>query len=147
MATHIYGIDFGTSNSVLAALNKDSKKIVKINSESSVIYFQSAEEFFIGNQAIGKYVSNNMQGRLLKSIKTLLPQPNFTFTYIFGKKYTAEDLVCLMLSYLKKQADEFLEEDVQEVVLGRPVVFSEDPVKDKLAEKRLLEPKVGNKAV
>jgi hypothetical chaperone protein len=92
----------------------------------------------VGNQAIEKYISNNMRGRLLKSIKTLLPQANFTFTYIFGKKYTAEDLVTLILTYIKNQADEFLGEEVTEVVLGRPVVFSEDPVKDKLAEKRLL---------
>lgn len=137
MASHIYGIDFGTSNSVLAALNKDSKEIVKIDGESSVIYFHNSDEFFIGKAAVEKYVSHNMQGRLLKSIKTLLPQPGFTFTYIFGKKYTAEDLTCLILSHLKNKADAFLGENVKEVVLGRPVVFSDDPAKDKLAQKRL----------
>jgi hypothetical chaperone protein len=79
-----------------------------------------------------------MKGRLLKSIKTLLPQSSFTFTYIFGKKYTAEDLVCLILTFLKNQADTLLKEDVKEVVLGRPVVFSENADDDKLAEKRLL---------
>jgi hypothetical chaperone protein len=138
LAKHIYGIDFGTSNSVLAALNTETKEIVNVQSESSLIYFKDVENFFIGNEAIKQYISNNMKGRLLKSIKTLLPQSAFTFTYIFGKKYTAEDLVCLILSFLKNQADTLLKEDVKEVVLGRPVVFSDDPENDKLAEKRLL---------
>jgi hypothetical chaperone protein len=137
VSQHIYGIDFGTSNSVLAALNKDNNKIVHVLSESSLIYFQNAQHLYIGNQAIHKYIENNMSGRLLKSLKTLLPQSNFTFTYIFGKKYTAEDLVGLILQFLKKEADAVLQEDVKEVVLGRPVVFSEDPEKDKLAENRL----------
>jgi hypothetical chaperone protein len=138
MANHIYGIDFGTSNSVLAVLNTGSREIVKVNSQSSVIYFQDAQNIFIGNRAIEKYISNNMKGRLLKSIKTLLPQSAFTFTYIYGKKYTAEDLVCMILEYLKKEADQYFGEDVTELVLGRPVVFSEDKECDKLAEKRLL---------
>jgi hypothetical chaperone protein len=138
LARHIYGIDFGTSNSVLVALNKTSGEIVKVNSQSSLIYFQDAQNIFIGNQAIEKYISNNMKGRLLKSIKTLLPQSSFTFTYIFGKKYTAEDLVCLILEYLKAEADNYFGEDVTELVLGRPVVFSDNKECDKLAEKRLL---------
>jgi hypothetical chaperone protein len=138
MTKHIYGIDFGTSNSVLVALNKSSREIVKVNSQSSLIYFQDAQNIFIGNQAIEKYISNNMKGRLLKSIKTLLPQSSFTFTYIYGKKYTAEDLVCLILEYLKAETDQYFGENVTELVLGRPVVFSEDIESDKLAEKRLL---------
>lgn len=138
MSSHIYGIDFGTSNSVLTALHIESKEIVKIQSEHSVLYFQDDEQFCFGKEAIGRYVSNNMKGRLLKSVKTLLPQTSFTFTYIFGKKYTAEDLVALMLAHLKSKTDEYLGEEVTEVVLGRPVVFSEDREKDKLAEKRLL---------
>jgi hypothetical chaperone protein len=138
LTKHIYGIDFGTSNSVLAALNTGTKEIVRLNSQSSLIYFQDAGNIFIGNQAIEKYISNNMQGRLLKSIKTLLPQSSFSFTYIYGKKYTAEDLVSLILAFLKAEADRFLGEDVKELILGRPVVFSEDKECDKLAEKRLL---------
>jgi hypothetical chaperone protein len=138
LSKFIYGIDFGTSNSVLAILDTEKNEVVKTIGENSIIYFKDEKELYIGKLAIQKYIQNNQQGRLLKSIKTLLPQPNFTFTYIFGKKYTAEDLIVLILSYLKKQADEFVGEDIQEVVMGRPVVFSEDKEKDQLAEKRLL---------
>jgi hypothetical chaperone protein len=138
LAKHIYGIDFGTSNSVLAVLNTEKKQLVNVHSESSLIYFKDADNFFIGNEAINQYIGNNMKGRLLKSIKTLLPQSSFTFTYIYGKKYTAEDLVSLILRFLKTKADALLKEDVKEVVLGRPVVFSEDRECDKLAEQRLL---------
>lgn len=137
MTKHIYGIDFGTSNSVVAILDTMTRQIVQVTGEGSVIYFGENRELCIGKEAVEKYIANNLKGRLLKSVKTLLPQPNFTFTYIFGKKYTAEDLTALILSYLKRNADAFTGEDVKEVVLGRPVVFSEDPEKDKLAEKRL----------
>ncbi len=138
MANHIYGIDFGTSNSVLAIANKETKEIKHVISEQSVIHFTESSQISIGKKAVEHYIQNNLKGRLLKSVKTLLPQASFTFTYIYGKKYTAEDLVCLLLKSLKKEADEYLGEEVTEVIMGRPVVFSEDPEKDKLAEKRLL---------
>lgn len=137
MGKYIYGIDFGTSNSVLAVFDPSKLEIVIVLSEASLIYFEDRDTIHIGKDAIQRYIDNNMAGRLLKSVKTLLPQSSFTFTYILGKKYTAEDLVRLILTFLKRQADEATGEDVTEVVLGRPVVFSEDPVKDKLAEKRL----------
>ena len=135
---YIYGIDFGTTNSVLAVLDVQTREIVKVFKESSLLYFNNSKDCFTGDEAISQYISNNMQGRLLKSVKTLLPQSAFTFTYIYGKKYTPEDLVSLILSILKSRADEFTGADVSEVVLGRPVVFSEDPIKDAIAEKRLL---------
>lgn len=138
MGKYIYGIDFGTSNSVLAILDLEKRSVIHVLSESSLIYFQDASARFVGNDAIEKYLSNNMSGRLLKSIKTLLPQSNFTFTYIYGKKYTAEDLVAIILNHLKAKADQLIGEDVTEVVLGRPVVFSENQDKDKLAQTRLI---------
>ena len=135
---YIYGIDFGTSTSVLSVLDKSTKNVIHTFSENSLIYFQDVAHHFIGKAAIRHYLSNDMKGRLLKSIKTLLPQPGFTFTYIFGKKYTAEDLVCLILKNLKEKADAQIGECVIEVVMGRPVVFSDDIVNDQLAEKRLV---------
>ena len=136
-SNYIYGIDFGTSTSVISILNKNTKKIAHTFSQNSVIYFQDAQHHYIGKEAIDQYLSNDMKGRLLKSIKTLLPQSAFTFTYIFGKKYSAEDLVCLILKCLKEKADALVGEEITEVVLGRPVVFSEEEFKDQLAEKRL----------
>jgi hypothetical chaperone protein len=138
VSKYIYGIDFGTSNSVLAIIEKSTRNIINVLNENSVIYFENDRTYSIGKKAVSDYMNNNLHGRLLKSVKTLLPQPGFTFTIIWGKKYSAEDLVYLILKQLKSDADQITGEDVKEVVLGRPVVFSEDPEKDKLAEKRLL---------
>jgi hypothetical chaperone protein len=138
MSKYIYGIDFGTSNSVLAILNTANGEIVKIFKESSLLYFDQTH-CSIGEKAIRDYIGNNMKGRLLKSVKTLLPQSSFSYTYIFGKKYTAEDLVARILIELKQMADAFVREEVKELVLGRPVVFSDDILKDQIAEKRLLK--------
>lgn len=40
---------------------------------------------------------------------------------------------------MRKQAEESLEQEIREAVIGRPVMFSTDPKADELAEQRLRE--------
>ena len=62
---------------------------------------------------------------------------SFIDTKIGSKAYRAEDLVSIVLIHLKKQADDFLGENITTAVIGRPVVFDENPEKDALAQERL----------
>ncbi|MFT5834959.1 MAG: putative chaperone protein [Cognaticolwellia sp.] len=145
MSKYIYGIDFGTTNSAISIIDTTTNEIVKTFNESSLIYFPQPKDrrselhYFVGKEAIEQYVSNNMHGRFLKSIKRVLPRSGFKETRIFGKKYTAEDLVSLILKYLKKKADNYINFEVKRAVFGRPVVFDENPEKDNLAQQRLLK--------
>ncbi len=143
MPKYIYGIDFGTSNSALAILDVEHNKIVKLFTEPSILFFPFQEKYtnnppyFIGNEAINQYVKSGMKGRFMKSIKKVLPNKGFIDTKIFGKSFRIEELVALVILDLKTKADEFLGLKVETAVLGRPVVFDENPEKDLLAQIRL----------
>lgn len=143
MSQYIYGVDFGTTNSALAILNTETNEIVKVFTTPSLLFFPAFQsfrttfEYTIGQAAIDKYLESQMEGRFMKSIKRVLPNQSFTKTKIGGKFFKAEDLVALIISSLKKQADEFLGQDIKTAVIGRPVVFDEKEEKDQLAQKRL----------
>jgi len=143
MNKYIYGIDFGTTNSALAILDTGTNEIVRMFTTPSLLFFPENQNtkggivYSVGQEAVQRYVESRMQGRFMKSIKRVLPNKSFHDTKISGKKFRAEDLVAMILLFLKKQADEFLGEDIRVAVIGRPVVFDENPEKDQLAQDRL----------
>lgn len=141
MGKYIYGIDFGTTNSALSILDIDNNKIIKTFTEASILFFiqqpgSRKVTTYIGQPAIEAYLSNRA-GRFMKSVKRVLPRTSFTSTTVYTQKYTASDLVTLILKYLKDKADAFLGQHIDEVILGRPVYFDIDPAKDKMAQDRL----------
>ena len=79
------------------------------------------------------------QGRLLQSIKTGLRSDSYKGTNIFGKYYTIQELIALVLCHVRTQAERTLQTEVRQAVLGRPVQFSDDPAADRRAEQRLCE--------
>ncbi|AEE52926.1 Hsp70 family protein [Haliscomenobacter hydrossis] len=143
MTNFIYGIDFGTTNSALAILDIRTNSVLKIFTTPSLLFFPDAQihnaplTYSVGEAAVQAYVESRMQGRFMKSIKRVLPNKSFIGTKIATKLYKAEDLVALILLFLKKQADEFLGQNITTAVIGRPVVFDENPEKDQLAQERL----------
>lgn len=138
MARYIYGIDFGTSNSALAILDLQTNELVKVFSIPSILFFPESDgSHEVGQAALEAYVASGMKGRFMKSIKRILPNDRFRDTKIGLKRYTAEDLVSLVIAALKKEADGFLGEEISTAVIGRPVFFSELPERDQLAQTRL----------
>lgn len=148
MSKYIYGIDFGTTNSALAILDTETNNLVKLFTIPSLLFFPEQDTPrptnpkepvvpTVGHDAISLYVQNRMRGRFMKSIKKVLPNKSFIDTKIGSKSYRAEDLVALILVHLKKIADEFVGENITTAVIGRPVVFDENPEKDILAQERL----------
>jgi hypothetical chaperone protein len=103
----------------------------------SVLYFNEENEIYAGQEAIRQYVSDGAAGRFMQSIKTFLPNTSFDSTEIFGKRYTIDDLVAIILRKIKARGEEHAGCPVESVVLGRPVVFSTDAAKDAVAEQRL----------
>ncbi len=142
MGNYVYGFDFGTTNSALSILDIEKNEVIKTFSDASILFFilpnnSSKLVSFIGQPAIDAYLENRLAGRFMKSVKRVLPRTSFTETRVYNQKFTATDLVTLVLRYLKDKADDFLGEQVDNVILGRPVFFDEDPTKDKLAQDRL----------
>lgn len=142
MNKYIYGIDFGTTNSALSILDTENNKIIKTFNEASILFFiqpanSSRVQTFVGQPAIDAYLDNRMAGRFMKSVKRVLPRTSFVDTRVYNQKYTASDLVTLILRHLKDKADQYIDQNITEIILGRPVYFDEDPAKDQLAEDRL----------
>jgi hypothetical chaperone protein len=140
----VFGIDFGTTNSALSIYRNGKVEVVNIDELSangslmrSVLYFNEESEIFAGHQAINHYVNEGAAGRFMQSIKTFLPNRSFVSTEVFGKKYGIDDLVAIILRKIKAKGEAWAGCRVDSVVLGRPVLFSEDPEKDALAQSRL----------
>ncbi|TBO36351.1 Hsp70 family protein [Pedobacter kyonggii] len=144
MSKFLYGIDFGTTNSALSIYDEEKKEIVDTISIPSLIYFTevksivNGESHIVGEKAIDAYLSDGMKGRFIKSIKQILSRTTFTETRIHNKRYSASDLVTLILKDLKEKADLITGEDCQKAIIGRPVFFDDDnTMKDTLAQTRL----------
>jgi hypothetical chaperone protein len=140
----VFGIDFGTTNSALSVYRNGGVEVIAVDNVDhggellrSVLYFNEESEIFAGHEAIHQYVTDGAAGRFMQSIKTFLPNTSFDSTEIFGKRYTIDDLVAIILSTLKARGEAHVGCQVESVVLGRPVLFSKDAVKDAVAEQRL----------
>lgn len=135
------GLDFGTSNSVITITDKKTGKEIYTYSDKSILYFPQTNDFiyYVGKDAQDKYVEDEMRGRLLKSVKTLLSQERFTHTWICGKQVTPEQLCMFIIQHLKEKAESFLGIKIESVILGRPAIFSEDIKSEQLAVKRLIK--------
>lgn len=142
----VFGIDFGTTNSALSIYRNGAVEVVAVDGEGdgrsgelmrSVLYFNEENEIFAGREAISQYVGDGAAGRFMQSIKTFLPNTSFVSTEVFGKRYTIDDLVAIILRKIKLRGEAHVGCPVDSVVLGRPVVFSTDTSKDAIAEQRL----------
>ena len=140
----VFGIDFGTTNSALSVFRNGAVEMLAVDGKDqagelmrSVLFFNEDNEVFAGQEAISQYVSDGAAGRFMQSIKTFLPNTSFVSTEVFGRRYGIDDLVAIILSKIKARGEEHVGCPVDSVVLGRPVVFSTDPEKDKVAEQRL----------
>jgi len=144
MKSFLYGIDFGTTNSALAIYEEESKEIHSTIIIPSLIYFYhqpnsgSDKNYVVGEEAITAYLNDGMKGRFIKSVKQILSRSSFTETRIHNKRYTASDLVAIILKELKDRADHLTGQDCEKAIIGRPVFFDDDDVqKDTLAQTRL----------
>lgn len=126
------GLDFGTTNSSIAAAeNARSSTTVQFRTTRgttdtyrSVLYFEPKSPGCSGPVAIEKYLTADEKGRLIQSLKSFLASRLFTATSVFGRQYTLEDLITIMLRDLRTQAEEQLGRFEGPIVVGRPVRYS-----------------------
>ncbi len=136
------GVDFGTSNSAFAL---PDGRVLPLDEAAenprlfrSVLFFPDDERAtYVASEAISRYLEDPT-GRFIQSVKTWLPSTSFQSTQIRGAVFRLEDLIALLLRQLRERAAKQLGGPVDEVVLGRPAVFSEDPKVEAMAQGRLL---------
>lgn len=141
----VYAIDFGTSNSLLAAA--DSQRIyspIALDEDSpeksimrSVLYLPHMNQCFYGARAIKEFIHHDMEGRFIRSIKKFLPVRSFIGTYVEDRPLNLEDIIALFLKEMRTRANRHFDQDVTHVVLGRPARFSAVDEDDQHAQYRL----------
>jgi hypothetical chaperone protein len=148
------GIDFGTTNSSIAYVNNsDDVRLAKFpylgsltDSYRSLLYLQRVKEggantlkSWTGPEGIEHYLSAEVKGRLIQSLKSFLSSRNLRGTEVFGRQYTLEDLIARILRDLREKAEQQFGISIRSAVAGRPVHFSgaEKVEDDSYAESRL----------
>ncbi len=137
-AAHAIGLDFGTTNTVVALADSDGTVLPVCFSHADVVHdiFRSALcyedipgkprriESSAGPWAIEQFLATPYEHRFIQSFKSFAASPLFTSTQIFGKRFTYEDILSGFLSLLRRHAGAALQNiDSLPVIAGRPVRF------------------------
>lgn len=121
----IIGIDLGTTNSCVAVMEGGSPTIIS-NAEGfrttpSVVAFSKNGEKLIGDTAKRQSVTNT--DRTISSIKRHMGT-NYTVK-IDNKNLSPEEISAMILTKLKKDAESYLGETVNEAVITVPAYFND----------------------
>ena len=121
----IIGIDLGTTNSCVAVMEGGSPAIIS-NAEGfrttpSVVAFSKNGEKLIGDTAKRQSVTNT--DRTISSIKRHMGT-NYTVK-IDNKNLSPEEISAMILTKLKKDAESYLGETVNEAVITVPAYFND----------------------
>jgi hypothetical chaperone protein len=147
------GIDFGTTNSSIAFAGCSGVQLAKFSylggvtdAYRSLLYLQQVKEggvntlkSWTGPEGIEHYLSADVKGRLIQSLKSFLSSRNLHSTEVFGRRYTLEDLIARILRDLREKAEHQFGIEIRSAVIGRPVHFvgAENQENDSYAEGRL----------
>jgi hypothetical chaperone protein len=143
----LIGIDFGTTNSVVAVLGDDGAVRTRrfATAAGPLDVFRSVLCFWTGGAgartlqhaagpaAIEAYLDDPLDSRLIMSLKTYLAQRSFTRTQVHGRPFTLEQMVALFLHALLDGTDLA----GARIIAGRPVRFAGEQADDALGEARL----------
>ncbi len=133
-----YGLDFGTSNSVISYNNGNTTEVLPIEPTNrtreimaSLWFFDYDDEFWsFGKSAYEQYKETLGEGRLIQSLKKYLPDPTLRNTHVHKRTVEFDELVMLFLKEMKDKADQLTGENVTNVTIGKPVNFTENGKND-----------------
>lgn len=121
----ILGIDLGTTNSVMAVMERNGPIIIP-NSlgerlTPSVVSFTKSGEILVGKKAKRAAIMN--VGRTVFSIKRHMGT-NYRVK-IDGKEYTPQEISSIILQKLKHDAEEYFGEEITQAVITVPAYFND----------------------
>ncbi len=141
------GLDFGTTNSVLARADADGATLVPLDGpDGPDAVFRSALCFWqddvpggiaveAGPWAIDEYLQFPEGCRFLQSFKSVAASPSFDTAPIFTKRYRFEDLGRAFLDRLATRAHGVLK-GAKRIVVGRPITYAGYRPDEALARQR-----------
>ena len=120
------GIDLGTTNSVVSVLEA-SEPVVVPNAEGSritpsVVAFAKTGEILVGEVAKRQAITN--PDRTVRSIKRQMGRKDWSLD-IDGKKWTPQEISAQILGKLKRDAEAYLGDKVNQAVITVPAYFDD----------------------
>jgi hypothetical chaperone protein len=146
------GVDFGTSNTVIAVVDQEGRSaVLPVQTRAgagsalpSMLCFRPNDRdrhgrpvSSAGADAMADYLARTGPARLVQSMKSFLGSRTFTDTRMFSQVYTLEDLIGTLLTHLYEatSAQGFVAD--APLVAGRPIRFAGANPDDELAQARL----------
>ncbi|MDL5361606.1 molecular chaperone DnaK [Halalkalicoccus sp. NIPERK01] len=122
----ILGIDLGTTNSAFAVMEGGDPEII-VNGEgdrttASVVAFTDDGERLVGKPAKNQAIQN--PDRTIASIKRHMGEEDYTVD-VEGEEYTPEQISAMILQKIKRDAEEYLGDDVEKAVITVPAYFND----------------------
>lgn len=145
-----FGLDFGTSNTVLAA-SSDGVHAERLafgqgedahQSIASILSFLSTEwggttaKAEVGPWAIRQFLDYMGDVRFIQSLKSFVASRHFSGTGVFGKRYDFQGLMTAFLESAFSHLSEPLQQDGSRIIVGRPVIFVGSRPDEELAMQR-----------
>lgn len=147
MAKKVIGIDLGTTNSVVAIMEGGEPKVI-INEEGSrltpsVVAFTKDGEILVGQTAKRQAITNpentvfsikRFMGRRFSEVqeeiktvpyKVVSDQEGNVRVEIRGKQYTPQEISAFVLQKLKKSAEAYLGQTIEDAVITVPAYFND----------------------
>ncbi|WP_255196879.1 molecular chaperone DnaK [Halorarius litoreus] len=122
----ILGIDLGTTNSAFAVMEGGDPEII-VNGEGdrttpSVVAFTDDGERLVGKPAKNQAVQN--PEHTIQSIKRHMGEEGYSVS-IEGEDYTPEQISAMILQKIKRDAEEYLGDDIEKAVITVPAYFND----------------------
>ncbi len=155
MTTISCGIDFGTSNTSVALDREGEISLVPVEQAHvtipSAIFFQRADNKGVyGRTAVDLFL-NRQQGRFMRSLKRVLGTSLMKQgTVVNGVSMNFSAIITSFLQHIKDKADFVAGQEIENVIMGRPVHFVDnDPEADirAQAELRVIAQRIGFKHI
>jgi molecular chaperone DnaK len=120
------GIDLGTTNSVVSVLEAGEPVVIP-NAEGarttpSVVGFSKSDEVLVGEVAKRQAITN--PDRTIRSVKRHMGE-NSWYVDIDGKRYNAQEISARILQKLKRDAESYLGDTVNQAVITVPAYFDD----------------------
>ncbi|WP_276254014.1 molecular chaperone DnaK [Halomontanus rarus] len=122
----ILGIDLGTTNSAFAVMEGGDPEII-VNAEGdrttpSVVAFTDDDERLVGKPAKNQAIQN--PEKTIASIKRHMGEDDYTVD-IEGEEYTPQQISAMILQKIKRDAEDYLGDEVEKAVITVPAYFSD----------------------
>lgn len=121
----IVGIDLGTTNSLIGYFNKDRVEIIPNrlgdNLTPSVVSVDDEGTVYVGKTAKERMQTHPDQTASVFK-RSMGTKKNFK---LGDRDFSAEELSCLVLKYLKEDAEQYLGQEIEEAVISVPAYFND----------------------